>query len=189
MQYDQTQQVSQIYSSYAKARLLWIVLLIAGCTILTLKFACAAPFAALAALAALDMNRRDGVLLILGVWAANQAIGYGVLGYPHEFQSYAWGAVIGLASLAAFFAARFTAHRMTGHGIALAAPAALLAAFVATRIIFTAAEAILPGDFLSWQIVLEIARTNAVAFIVLLALHAIVAQLGLLPKLSERTAI
>lgn len=50
-------------------------------------FACAVPFAALAALAAFDSERRDGLLLIGAVWLVNQVYGFAVLGYPIEAQA------------------------------------------------------------------------------------------------------
>ena len=55
-------------------------------------FACAVPFAALAALAAFDTDRRDGLLLIGAVWLVNQVYGFAVLGYPMEAQAYLLGA-------------------------------------------------------------------------------------------------
>ena len=76
-------------TSSAVARGLWAMLLIAGSVVLSAKFSCATPFAALATLAALGMKRTEGLVLVLAVWAANQIVGYGFLGYPHEHQSYA----------------------------------------------------------------------------------------------------
>ena len=60
---------------------LWIALIGGGSIALSRAFACATPFAALATLAALTMGGRDAVLLVGFVWAANQAVGFGLLHY------------------------------------------------------------------------------------------------------------
>ena len=74
-------------------RWLWILLLTAASVFVTLGMACATPFAALATLAALHMSRRDGLALIGIAWLADQAVGYGLLGYPRTANSFAWGVI------------------------------------------------------------------------------------------------
>ena len=66
------------------ASTLWISLLTAASTGTTLLLACATPFPALAALSAVHMRPRDGIALMMLAWAASQAVGFGLLGYPHD---------------------------------------------------------------------------------------------------------
>src|SRR5215471_11005195 len=85
----------------------WGGLLIAVTIVLSGKFACAVPFAALAALAAQTSDRKNGFLLIGAIWFANQAAGFAFLNYPIEFQSIAWGLMLGITALLSLLAARF----------------------------------------------------------------------------------
>src|SRR5260221_9607261 len=81
--------------------------LIAGLSIIgSLVFACAAPFAAIGALAASSMSREQGLMLVIAAWLSNQIVGFGILGYPQNTESFAWGAAIGLAAILAFMGAR-----------------------------------------------------------------------------------
>jgi hypothetical protein len=72
-------------------RPLWLGVLVAAGAVLTMAFACVTPFAAFAAIAAVTLSRRDAVLLAVALWLANQAVGYGVLHYPWNARSAAWG--------------------------------------------------------------------------------------------------
>ena len=85
---------------------LWMALIVASGICLTPLFACAAPFAALATLAALKLGRRDMIAVMVAVWSANQAIGYGMLGYPWSWDSAAWGIAIGMSCGLAVLAAK-----------------------------------------------------------------------------------
>lgn len=173
------------------ARWIWAGLLIVGSIVLSTKFSCATPFAALAALAALDMKRSDGLLLVVAVWAANQAVGYGLLGYPIETQSFTWGATIGVAAVAGYFAARGAIAATAPQSFVAAIGAALIAAFVVYQAVLFAATAILPSGetAFSLPVIGEIALVNAIAFTVLLLLHRLVAMSGMLPQISrERLA-
>lgn len=118
------------------ASALWVLLLTAASTITTLALACATPFPALAALAATQMRARDGVALILVAWAASQAVGFGLLGYPHDPRTLLWGAALGLAAVASVGAARAT--------LPLAQPGAarLVAAFLLAGLAFKAVVAL-----------------------------------------------
>jgi hypothetical protein len=71
-------------NSLAARRAGWGALLAAATITASFVFACATPFAALAALAALHMGRRDAFLFTGIAWAANQAIDYGFLHYPRS---------------------------------------------------------------------------------------------------------
>jgi hypothetical protein len=80
-------------------RPIWIALMVIASIAFSLGFACATPFAAFAAAAALTMNRRDAMLLVGLVWLANQGVGFGVLIYPWTAECLAWGIVLGIVAL------------------------------------------------------------------------------------------
>jgi hypothetical protein len=94
----------------------WIGLLGGSSIAFSLVFACATPFVALVTLAALNMNRRDALIVSGTVWIANQAVGYGILGYPHTPNSYAWGIAIGIAVFLALLSAQSVGARLARRG-------------------------------------------------------------------------
>lgn len=120
------------------ASTLWIVLLTVASTVTTLVLACATPFPALAALAALHMRRSDGLTLMAIAWAASQLTGFLVLGY--EVKSTTWGWAIGLAVAAlasgvgAYAALGQVDGRLGGRSTALRLAVAYVAGFVAFKI-------------------------------------------------------
>src|SRR5829696_2814545 len=58
----------------------WIALVSASSVLFSLTLACATPFAALATVSGLGMRRGQALALMGMAWAANQAVGYGLLG-------------------------------------------------------------------------------------------------------------
>ncbi len=115
------------------ASTLWILLLTAVSTITTLVLACATPFPALAALAAVHMHRRDGVLLMLAAWAVSQGIGFGMLHYPHDATTLGWAVALGTAAIVSALAASSIAGRLSS-----AFPVRLALAYVAGFVAFKA---------------------------------------------------
>ncbi|WP_407518572.1 hypothetical protein, partial [Methylobacterium oryzisoli] len=111
-------------------------------------FACAAPFAAVAAYAALVLPRRDGLAAVLLAWLANQAVGFGLLGYPHDPSTLAWGLALAAAALLAWGAAGAVARAARGRTVAVAV-AALAAGFAAYEAALLAAGLVLPGGGLA----------------------------------------
>ena len=91
----------QSLDSLGAHRIGWIGLLTVATIAASLVFACATPFPALAALAALHMKRRDAFALTAVVWGTNQIIGYGLLHYPQTSDSFAWGIAIGASAMIA----------------------------------------------------------------------------------------
>ena len=83
------------------APLFCLLLLTAACVLASLTFACATPFAAFAALAGAMLPLSAALPVVLAAWIVNQAIGFGVLGYPMEMNTLLWGLAIGVAALAA----------------------------------------------------------------------------------------
>jgi len=175
-------------ASDTSRRVAWIALLTAACALLTLQFACATPFAALGALAAVNMSRRDALFLAVSAWLANQAIGYGVLGYPNALATHAWGIAIGIAGVLAVAAALPVAARMRAIGGAIIAT---MAAFVAAGAVYQVAlypwSLILPGggSAFSFGVVTYVLKWNVIALAVLLILHQLAVRIGLLTRRTE----
>ncbi len=160
---------------------LWLALLVAACVAFSAVFACAAPFAALGAAAALTLSRRDALLLTVGLWLANQLTGYIALGYPRTVNSVAWGLAIGVAALLGTMAARWTVLRLAAASHPARALAALLAAFAVYEVaIFAVAVTLLGGtQAFAPSIVGQIFATNVVALVGLYGLNRLGAAVGL----------
>jgi hypothetical protein len=70
-------------------------------------FACVFPFAAVAALAAVTLDARRGVMLVGATFLANQIVGFTLMGYPLDAQAFGWSGFIAAGAFAAFGAACF----------------------------------------------------------------------------------
>lgn len=82
---------------------IWIGLLVGAATVASAAFACAAPFAAVAMLAAATLPLRQALAVSAALWLGNQIVGYGLIDYPMDGESIAWGMIVGMAGLAATF--------------------------------------------------------------------------------------
>ena len=152
--------------------MLWVALIAAVSVGGSYVYACAAPFAAIGALAARKMDLATGLTLVVLAWIANQIVGYGLLGYPQTANSFAWGGAIGLGAVAALFAARMIGN--LGWGTVVATIASFAVAFIAYEVTLYLASFGLGGsDVFSFDIVARILGINAVAFAGILALYAI----------------
>jgi hypothetical protein len=166
----------------------WIGIATAWVVAFSWAFACAMPLAAVSAFGGSRMSRRDGAMVIIAAWAANQLVGYFVLGYPRTWDSYAWGATIGVASLMAGLAAA-SAARTVQQGW-LAPCAALIAAFSAYEGALFVATVILPsceGAF-SPSVIARLLAINAAGMIGLTAMHWLAAFAGLEPRATPQQA-
>jgi hypothetical protein len=76
-------------------------LLVAISAVGSWKFACITPFVAFAVVAPHALSTRTALLTVAAIWVVNQAIGFGVLGYPWTVNAILWGITIGAAALAA----------------------------------------------------------------------------------------
>ncbi|KAB2942614.1 MAG: hypothetical protein K8F92_02945 [Hyphomicrobium sp.] len=181
----------QFSANGAERRLLWIGLLTVATLLMTGVFACAVPFAALAALAAFDTDRRDGLLLIGAVWLANQVYGFAVLGYPMEAQAYYWGLAMGLGAVAAYYAARAAVTYLAPMGALIAIIVSLPVAFLAYEAVIYAASLVLTngeGAF-NTDVVAYVSLVEVVAFLGLLITHRLAVAVGLVaPNAIEGSA-
>jgi hypothetical protein len=161
---------------------LWLALLVAASAAFSFVFACATPFAAFSAAAALTLSRRDALRLTVAVWLANQVLGYAVLKYPWTANSFAWGAVLGAAAILTTVAARGVALRLAERSYGVLALATLLAAFMVYEgVLFAVAVALLGGtESFTLPIVGRIFSVNAVALVGLYSLHLVGAAAGLI---------
>lgn len=160
---------------------LWIAVPVLITALFSFALACGGPFAAIAALGALALARRDAYLAGLLAWGAHQAVGFGLLGYPTDPRTLAWGVAIGLSALAAVWAARRTAARLAGASWPAIGIAALVSALIAQQVTILASARVLgyhPAAFAP-SVLFDIAWTNAAAFALLVAVQMAAAQVNL----------
>ena len=125
------------------ASALWVALLTAASTATTLALACATPFPALAALAAVHMRRRDGVALMLLAWLASQGVGFFLLGYPRDGSTLAWGFALGTAAVGSALAGYAAVQALDYRPVAARLSLAYAAGFTAYK-----------GIIVGWALVL-----------------------------------
>ena len=161
----------------------WILFGVLGAASVGLSyvFTCAIPFAALATVAALNMNRRDALLLVGAAWGVNQAVGFGLLGYPLATSTLLWGAAIGAAALLAtltVFQARSVISRFGGLG---SAALGLIAAFLAYEAVLYMMTLAMQSGFgaFTGEIMREMFAVNVLALAGLVALQKIAAYAGI----------
>jgi len=126
--------------------LLFCVALLTGASLsASLALACATPFAAYAVVASAMLPLPSALIAVTAAWAVNQAIGFSVLGYPHDPLTLAWGLAIGAAALVATAASMFVlrSSRRTGGPVALGF--ALVGAYAAYELVLFSATPILGG--------------------------------------------
>lgn len=170
------------------SRTAWIVVLSAASLVFSIALACAMPFAALGAVAALALPRRDAFAAAGIGWLANQAVGYGILGYPTDPITLAWGVALGLSALAAVAAALGVLKAKVS--FAIRAVLGLIAALVAQQAVVWAASWPLnshPSAF-ALPVLLQIAWTNALAYAALAGLQWIGGRAGLTSGLRRQAA-
>jgi hypothetical protein len=135
----------------------------------------------LATLAALKTDRRDTAVAVGLVWLANQVIGYGFLGYPWTWDSFAWGAAIGVSAGVALLAAMALAPRRPAR-FAVSLP--FIGAFAAYELSLYVAGFVLPGSegAFSFAIVRQLFLVNVVALAALMIAYQLALVAGLLVR-------
>ena len=116
------------------ASTLWILLLTGASTATTFLLGCATPFAALAALAATHMNRRDGLMLMGLTWLTSQIVGFACLGYPHSAKTFGWAVALAMGALAAGAASGTLLDRSRATGMLARLALAYGSAFIAFKL-------------------------------------------------------
>jgi hypothetical protein len=154
----------------------WPLSLALSTVVGSLLLACVFPFASFAALAALTMTPRRGLMLVTAAWALNQATGFFLMSFPWDAQAVGHGIAILAATLAATVVARAAVDAVRGP-IALCAGTALLSAFVLHQILLRAYASVGGGaENFSAEIITGVAINDAIWFTGLLALRYVVAH-------------
>jgi len=156
---------------------LWLALLVAASLAFTFGFACAVPFAAFGAVAAMTLPRRDALLLIVALWLVNQIVGFAFLHYPWDAMTLTWGAILGGIAVLSTVAAQAAIRQQ---GIVVTATASIAAAFIAYEGgLYLISLTVMGGieDFTA-AIVVRILEINAAGFAGLLACGALIAAAG-----------
>ena len=165
----------------------WIVLVTVSSVLFSMGFACATPFAALAAIAGSRMSRNSALMLVAATWLTNQAVGYLVLDYPRTVDSFGWGFAIGAAALLATLAVhelgRFDLRPITQFAAAFA-----VGFTVYQAALFSATAVLASSGGFSPAVILYVAKINALGFAALFALYQLSVAAGLLTTPTRRAA-
>jgi hypothetical protein len=138
-------------------------LLTMSCALASFAFACATPFAAFAVVAAAMLPLGPALLVVTGAWLVNQTIGFGVLHYPVDASTIAWGFVIGGAALLSTAGASAVLRMLPQRRTPLMLAIALVVAHVAYEFALLAATPFLGGEgAFTAAIVTRIGLTSAV---------------------------
>lgn len=138
-------------------------LLTASCALASFALACATPFAAFAVIAAAMLPLRPALLVVIGGWLVNQGIGFGVLHYPADGSTIAWGFVIGAAALVATAVSSVVLRMLPQGRTPLMLAVALAAAYATYEFALLAATPFLGGEgAFTAAIVTRIGLTSAV---------------------------
>ena len=165
-------------------RIGWIALLTVATILGSFVFACATPFAALGAVAALNMRKRDAFALTGVNFLANQIVGFGFLHYPHDASTIGWGVAIGVGAMVATAAAIGAVQIFRALPWAVTAVATFAVAVGMYELSLYAATAVLPteADAFSLQTVLYVVQVDGIAFAGLLVLQGLGQMIGLTSK-------
>jgi hypothetical protein len=167
-----------------RASWLCAVLLVAGCASASLVFACATPFAAFAVLAAAVLPLRPALITIGLVWAVNQAIGFGILDYPRDFNSAMWGLGIGAAAVLTTVAASAIFRQFSQTNRVMTYLIALVVCYAVYELIMLAMVPALGGiESFSLDIVGRLAFVNAIWLAGLIVAYELLRRVnGLVPS-------
>jgi hypothetical protein len=154
--------------------LAWPAVLAVATIVGSLAAACMMPFVALSVVVAASLPTSRAVFTVTAIFAANQAIGFTLLGYPAESYAIAWGAALWGATLASLFVAR----AITGANGDLSAARLALAGVTA----FAAYETLLFGfatlvgglETFTPAIIAQLAQNEALWLFALVALRLLV---------------
>ena len=162
-------------------RLVWFGLLISASVAFSLGLACATPFAAFGAAAALTLSRRDALVLVTSVWFANQLVGFTMLDYPWTANTFAWGVALGVVAVLATLASQWAVKCSADAARALRFAVTFLVAFVVYEAaLFALSVGLLGGaEVFTGTIQGRIFVINTAAFIGLLALNRLAETIGL----------
>jgi hypothetical protein len=158
----------------ATAALVWTAILGTSAIFGSYFLACVFPFAAIATIAALTLNVRRGVALVVATWFANQVVGFALMHYPQTLDTAALGVSLGLGALAAYIVAHVVLRR--GSSV-VRTVAALGAAFIAYQLVIYAGALGFGGaDNFSPAIIAGVALNDAIWFAGLATLNLVLTR-------------
>ena len=163
--------------SAALARNVWVGTMAGVSTIAALLLACGTPFPSLAALAATQVSRRTGLMLMAVAWFAAQAVTF----VTHGTGSMVWPFALATAAVVSLLSARAVARTMESRPAAARMSASYVAAFVGFKLGILAWVALLDHGWsaFSGEVLLrQFVRYGAI-FAGLLAAQALLARAGL----------
>ena len=117
------------------------------------------PLVAFAVMSGLVLNRRRAIAVAMSLWVLNQAIGFGLRGYPLTTTAFTWGALMGVGTLMvvtfASWRPGFAQTTWPGHGLWLAL--SLLVGFgLYQGLILLAYPFMADGHWMDWAIVVKL---------------------------------
>ena len=116
--------------------------------------------------------------VVLAAWIVNQAIGFGVLGYPMEMNTLLWGLAIGVAALAATAVSARVPRLLPAGGRAATLTLAVIAAYAVYEIVLLAFAPALGGSgALTMTIIARLGLLNVLWMLGLVAACEIAALL------------
>jgi hypothetical protein len=118
---------------------------------------------------------RPALLVVTGAWLVNQGIGFGALHYPVDGNTMLWGAIIGIAALAATAVSSAVVRAFAQSGTPLVLALALIGGYGIYELVLLAATPLLGGaESFTAAIVAQIGLTNVAWLIGLVAACEIV---------------
>jgi hypothetical protein len=99
----------------------WFLLVMALGAFSNIVYVCVAPLAGFGAIAGATLPKSKAIVAVLTMWLVGQVLGFGFMGYPWDFSTFAWGIVLGVAAMAAMLLAAikpaFSRKDLAGHVI------------------------------------------------------------------------
>jgi hypothetical protein len=142
----------------------------------SLALTCVAPFAAFAVATTGTLRPRSALGTMAVIWLANQAIGFGALGYPWTLNTVLWGLAIGAAAVLATLAASRAFGRLRASAGWLRLPLAFGTAFVVYEMAIMVVSIILGnGDVFAPALLGRLALIDAAWLGGLMLVHAALA--------------
>jgi hypothetical protein len=146
----------------------------------TLVTACMMPFVAIAVMSAATLPLRRAFATVGAAWAANQLLGFTLLGYPATAYAFGWGVALVLASFAAMLTARTILEPQTLTFVRIIA-AFLVAVAVDETLLFGYALIAGGTDTFTPSIVMQLVINDGAWCAILVVCH--LALTGLAPKI------
>ena len=115
-----------------------------------------APLAAFACMSGATLSRRRAIGVALLIWLVNQAIGFGLRGYPLTSTAFTWGVLMGIGTLLAAVAASWRpgwCQDSFSRYLRWMAIATLLGFAVYQSLILFAFPVLADGHLMGWEIV------------------------------------